>query len=508
MKEKLKKIFCKISYLLEGIAALFLAINVEKIITTKYYSGYWSKEHLILAVIVGIITIGLIIFNLIKCKKKLEKIFLTFIIPIGLFYMIFMLPTYAPDESAHIWKAYEISQGYLFAKQDEQGKAVGVDVPAILVDAKQENLNKYTVLHKLLQADASYEDTAHLKTPAQAYPFVFYIPAAIAFFITRILNISIIYGLYIAKILNFIIFMIGGYYAIKKIPFGKFIIFTLLFMPMVLQQAVSISMDSIMNTVMLVYIVYTINLIFKKENILLKEKIIYLVLIILVTIAKMAYLPLIGFGFILLFSKNISKKDKILIFGLGTLICIILTVFNYIYAGNIEQNNSNIEENINSSEQLNYLLSNPIEYFKMIINTIGTNLQFFVESSIASPLGWLNIPLKQTIITPLLIVLIFSIFIEDNEKEFSIKQRIWTLLIIIGTVLIMITGIYLSWTPVKNNIAIGIQGRYFIPILPLILLIFSMKHNYLKIKNIEYVLPIILTILNGFVIHSLYQFFR
>ena len=94
-------------------------------------------------------------------KAKIEKIFLLTIIPIGLLYIIFMLPTYAPDESAHIWRAYDISQGNIFTRQNRKtGEAIGINIPQILIDAKQENLNNYDKLKELLIKKTNYNDTS------------------------------------------------------------------------------------------------------------------------------------------------------------------------------------------------------------------------------------------------------------------------------------------------------------------------------------------------------------
>ena len=501
----------KIAYILEGIAAFLFAIAVNQLLVIKYQAGYFSKMYIILGAVAGLITLYFLIYNLIKSDKKVEKLFLTFMIPTGLFFIVFMLPTYAPDESAHIWKAYEVSQGYLLPKQDETGAAVGVDIPKILIEAKQETLNKYSELSRLLTTEMDYNDTTHLKTPAQGYPSVFYLPAAFAFLISRITNIPIMYALYIAKILNFIIFLIGGYYSIKKLPFGKWVLFACLFMPMVIQQAVSISLDSLMNTTIIFYISYTLMLVFKKTEITKKEKVIYCILIALVAIAKMAYILLIGLGFLLLFGKKLKKKDKLIILGVGSLVCIALVVVSYVYTGKLngtEVGKYAIENNVNGSEQIQYIIHNPIGYVKMIGNTIITNLKFYAESCIVSPLGWLNIPVKQPVILAFLLVLLSSIFIENNEESFSKWQRVWNGLIIVGTIVIVITGLYVSWTTVGGNIAAGVQGRYFIPILPLTLLLFSMKNNYIKIKKIEFILPTILTMLNGLVLLDIYHFFR
>lgn len=510
MKEKCINIFNKTRYIWEFLFSLLLAIFSYQLINVKYYQGYWSKLYLLITALLCIITIVIIVYNCIKSKKQLEKIFLNFMIPIGLFYMIFMLPTYAPDESAHIWRAYEISEGNILTKQDENGNSLGVDIPKVLEEARHENLFKYSKLNELLGREVNYEDTSHYISAAQNYPFILYVPEAIIFFIARMCNISILLAIYVAKISNFIIFLLGGYYAIKKVPFGKYIIFTCLFLPMVLQQAVSLSADSIINTGLLVYIVYTMSLIFQKEKINRKQKIIYSLLIIFVALAKMAYIPLIGLGFLLIFSKNMTKKEKITIFGVGTLICFIIVIVNYMYSAQLSNPpmDQYLEEsNVNGGEQIKSMLQNPMSLVKALTNTFGNLGQYYIYTMIGSPLGFLNIQVNPLIIMSFILLLLLSTIIEKNEITFSKWQKIWNLLIVIGTILIIVVGFYVSWTSVGGTQIEGVQGRYFIPVLPLLLLCISMKDNYIKLKHIHLILPIILTILNGFVINTLIHFF-
>ena len=63
-----------------------------------------------------------------------------------------------------------------------------------------------------------------------------------------------------------------------------------------------------------------------------------------------------------------------------------------------------------------------------------------------------------------------------NEKEVFItkKQKLWIgTIIFCGVVLIILS--MLTWTDVGSKLFQGVQGRYFLPILPLFLLLFRGK---------------------------------
>ena len=71
-------------------------------------------------------------------------------------------------------------------------------------------------------------------------------------------------------------------------------------------------------------------------------------------------------------------------------------------------------------------------------------------------LGWLCIEVPKSIITVFIFLMIFSCFVEKNEFAFNTKQKIYCSLLIGCVILLIETGLYLSWTivcPVQNTAA-------------------------------------------------------
>ena len=97
--------------------------------------------------------------------------------------------------------------------------------------------------------------------------------------------------------------------------------------------------------------------------------------------------------------------------------------------------------------------------------------------------------------------------LENNEVAFSREQKIWNFLIVVGTALLIIGAMYISWTGVGAEVVEGVQGRYFIPLLPLLLLCVSMKQNYIKWNHVHLWLQIVLVLLNGITLNTIFQHF-
>ena len=117
-----KKVFDKTVYILEYIISFFLIKEIFKIVTKGAYNGNYPLSSIIYAIIFGIALIAIMIYICIKNKKVVEKMFLTFAIPISIAFAIFILPLHVPDEGSHLLRAYDVSVGNLLTQIDEKRK--------------------------------------------------------------------------------------------------------------------------------------------------------------------------------------------------------------------------------------------------------------------------------------------------------------------------------------------------------------------------------------------------
>lgn len=438
-------------------------------------------------------------------KWKYEKIVLAFLIPIGLLYIFLMLPSQVPDEQAHIVRAYEISEGTLIGRKDS--KAV---VPRDFSTKLIPNMETYSQFKENLSSQTDYNDRVEIADSAATNPFILYSASSVGFLIARVFGFNIIIGCILAKIMNFILFCVVTYYALKKLPFGKYVFTAIIFMPMFLHQATSISADSIINTIIMFFIAFVLNLYFKKEIITKKDSTILVVLSCIIGISKYVYTPIIFISAIMIWSKNIEKKQKIVTLSLMFILPIVFAAVYYLFTSSYETvfNEYFITNNVNSGEQIKHIINNPMEYIKTLGNTFRTTSTTYVNQMIGGVLGWLCIYVPKAVIGIYLLVILASCYIEENKYEFNIKQKMWGILISAGIVVLIMTGMYISWTGVGSDTIQGVQGRYFIPILFLALLCLCKKDNYIKIKNIQYKLLVLVSILNLPALYSIYQFFN
>lgn len=506
--EKLKQLLQKTLLIIEFIVSIFMVYSLYRILIHKYVFETFTLKYLLIFIPTFIINVYLIIFNIKNNKEKVEKIFISFLIPISLSYVFFIIPTYIPDENAHVWKSYEISTGKLITSVQDDGTA-NSEVPEFFKAYHTDSISKYSKLESAKQVETDYNNLSLVDNPARAYPTILYAFSSIGFLIGRLINLNGIFAIYLARIFNTIIFLVLGYFSIKLIPFGKKVLGVILFLPMMLQQCISVSADSFMNCIIMFYIAYVLKICVCDKKINWKQIVLVIVMSVIIAISKFTYCPIIGICFLFISTKNMDKKKKKIIIPIIIIISAIATLGYYIFMQRYPSSDAQKvyfeTNNVNQIEQIKYIINNPIGLLRVLKNSIISSE--YLEQMIGIKLGWLNINIPSMYITIFLILLAISPFLDKNEIELKKWQKIWFLLISIVIYCLVIIALYLTWTPVGSAEVLGVQGRYFLPILPMILLPLCKKNRYIEFKNINVYLPIILSFINILVIKEVFIFF-
>lgn len=505
--QKLEKVLRIPIIIIEFLVAIVLAYAIYKMAYWKNTTGVISKGYLCLAIANGMLILAIILWNWIQYHDKIEKIFLSLVIPIGILYMVLMVPYYVPDEAPHIIRAYETYHGEFIASFNEEGKHRAM-IPTDLKNINLSNLRDYHTLKNQLEQKTDYEKKEEAYTEAQSYPGILYVFSGIGMLLAEIFNLNIIVGMYLARICNFIFFLLLAYYAVKKIPFGKLLLSCYFLMPMMLQQAASVSPDSMINAIAIFFIAYVLYLAFKAESIKKREIGMILGASAFLAVAKVVYLPIVFLLFFLMLNKKIAKKTKILLLVSSIILSVLLGIMWYFYQTKYQDERQYVQErNINGTEQIKNILSQPVEYAKTFNHTLNQMGTTYLWDMIGLNLGWQDIQVSKISILLALFLLVSSAWVENHEIAFQGKQRIVTLCIAIGIILLVFTAMYIGWTEVGTGIIVGVQGRYFIPIGILIFLCLCMKENCVKIKHIKEIYLILFSIINFSAIGSVIQFF-
>ena len=279
---------CEICFYLSLlIINMFLVINLN---FNKF--GKINIRYLIISFIISFVFMSALLFiSKSKLKKlKIENIYLILIIPLGLSYMILFPINTIPDEANHFFRAYEISKGHLTSIAEKNN--VGRKYHSNLSIIRNSNSN-YDYLFNNFNKKESGGKVFFEYGNTSLYSFICYIPQTIGIFIARILGGSILLQAYFGRIFNFLFFTIIAYFSLKYIPIKKSSLFFLLFIPIVIQESVSLSPDSLTIATSLALISFVLYMRSTKSKPITKKQLITMVIIsIVLSMCKIVYLPL------------------------------------------------------------------------------------------------------------------------------------------------------------------------------------------------------------------------
>ena len=118
---------------------------------------------------------------------------------------------------------------------------------------------------------------------------------------------------------------------------------------------------------------------------------------------------------------------------------------------------------------LSWLLSHPAETVKLFVNTLRINLSEWLYQAVGSRLSGLSMEVTGWKITGYIILLVLaSLSAKGDESRISARERVGFLGAAGLVIFLILLTMLLNWTTQGEQLIQGIQGRYFIPVLPLI----------------------------------------
>ncbi|MBQ8131394.1 MAG: DUF2142 domain-containing protein [Bacilli bacterium] len=432
-------------------------------------------EVLVVGVLIGLYFITR---NWMKKKVPLHKIYLAVAIVLGAFYIFAFPPGQLPDEQQDYERSLEISEFGLITPMHQKtaGRKFSKNIDKVY--------KSYTYSELLKNSNLKLEGKKKFYPYANKslYNFVCYIPQAIGIGLTHLIGLPILSQIYFGKICNYALFVLLVYLSIKLIPTKKFLIFFTALLPITIQEGASLSPDSmtIATSIALIsFILWSRN----TDKVFTKKHYISLAsLAIALSLCKIVYLPLCFLMFLIPKERfgNLNKKKIYCI-----ILSVIVIILNLVWLKFTSKYLTAFHGRSNSTEQLQYILSNPIRYILILFTTIDVYLWSYLEQMVGHSLGRFVVGTSY-VMSILAVYFLVNLTKEKNKEEkdfFNIWEKIFTGVMILGTIGLTFTSLYLQWTAVGAYAVDGIQGRYFIPLILPIAMIFMTKEKEVEKKD-------------------------
>lgn len=116
------------------------------------------------------------------------------------------------------------------------------------------------------------------------------------------------------------------------------------------------------------------------------------------------------------------------------------------------------------------IVTHPLETLSVIASDVGRHGLDYAKQMIGT-LGWLSVPLPTAVLAA--VAALLAIVVIFAGPRLTSMQRILAGFVALGSIAAIEIAEYIAWTAVGARTIDGVQGRYFIPIAPLILVALS-----------------------------------
>ncbi|HRI59383.1 MAG TPA: DUF2142 domain-containing protein [Saprospiraceae bacterium] len=435
-----------------------------------------------------------------------EIVFPSMALLFGSMFVFLVPPFQSPDEPAHFLRAYQVSEGIFFPETKDQ--RLGGELPVSLVQVcdsfsflkmnYEARLDK-SLIFRGLNIPLAPERRQFTDFPNTAiYAPTAYIPQAAAIALLRPLGASPLLLLYACRLANLFVWLLLVWAAIRLIPFLKNTLTALAMLPASLVIAASANADVLTNGLCwwLVAGFCAGNLTGIKKltglAVVCTNKLIALPLVLLYwwrfhptpgpsptgrgdvessvensreEVAAYATSPLPvgeGWGVGLRFTIFLSAA-LVAALAWGTLAqkwFIPYDAYNPAY-----REAQTLNEGVDPAQQQAFMLQNPL-YFAKIAAWSAIKALPSTAAHVVGKFGW-----EKNYLSPVWLALLWlalTALVAAEENPFTLRQR-WLAASVVALYVVMFAAtMYALWCPVGAGEVTNFQGRYFVPVLPVV----------------------------------------
>lgn len=386
-------------------------------------------------------------------------------------------PFQAPDENAHFLRALQLSEGRIVSVK--HGNATGDYLPSsalgFVAHFRSMRFNpdvKTSSAQILASGKFQIDDQDRVFigfSNAAIHPPLTYLPQALGMFVARQFTGSLLVLFYAGRCLNLAAATFLTFYAIRVTPIGKWVFTVLALTPMTVFLAASLSSDALTNGFSFLLIAYALRCAAGPEQLLNRSHVLRLALLgCAVGLSKQAYFLLPTCYLLIPAAKLETRRGYWFGFVLvvGATFLSVLTwaiVLRGIYSP------ADTMVGMDPRLQIDFILAHPFEFAQAIFRTMGQSPMYLHQY--IGVLGWLDTRLPRWLVVAEIAV-IAIVCLADTSLHLRIWQCLCAVSIAVLVGLTVVVIIYVTWEPVGSGV-IHLQGRYFIPIGPLLLIAIS-----------------------------------
>lgn len=443
-------------------------------------------------VLVGLLPIGVGVVFL-HCSDKLKKAdyavkaFAAILLAFCLIFVFAIPPMSSPDEGHHFLSAYWLSDVVMGDASFNDGSNFPVrsdviemyESSSMAIGASQ--YGRVVDSFRFLADSPSVENVALFDFNFGSENIVAKIPSVLGVVFARILNLGAYPLFYMGRLFSALFFVVCAVVSVSITPVGKAVFMGVSLLPMTLQLAGSYSYDCGIIAFCLLLSAVLLHAILSEERMGTREAAALVVLAAIVAPFKVVYAPILLL-LILIPQRRFRSKKTAFLFRFAVVsaaVCALVLIRFASLASLVGAGPDDFLDHrgaeVGTFYSLGDLLSNPIRTAAIFVRTLFEMGDFYVESMVGSLPGWLqgNLRAPDLLIYAYLACLLFSVQkTPDDNVEIPKRLKLCIVVALLLTYLGVSISMFIGWTFDTEVVIQGVQGRYFLPVLPLGLLAF------------------------------------
>jgi len=249
-----------------------------------------------------------------------------------------------------------------------------------------------------------------------------------------------------------------------------------------MNEFASMSSDALAISFGIFYISYLLWLKSSEGLLTKKQKVLLVIFSIIMALLKIVYVPVV-FMLLLIPKEKYESKGKRRKFLICTIVAAI--IINLIWLAYCSRFLVEYNPGVNGEKQVAGIFKNPLGYVFILFRTLNTYAQTFILSLCGEGLGHYNVQTSVLYVFSALMLFTVLFFAREETEtiEYTIFDKVVCIIIFLAITALIYTSLYVQWTETLKPIILGVQARYFIPILPLVSLIVDNKNLIIKKWN-------------------------
>lgn len=405
-------------------------------------------------------------------RLRMEYLFLLLYVPLSLLMMAAMPIFRVADEPAHLQRAYLISTGHILPTGDTLYEPDNLlrGHGASMTHNRQRAMAHEVCSETLVPSSAGFN--------TGIYPPISYFPQAAGMALVRLFTNNRLAMLFGARIGAWLVTTLLLFLAIRWLPCGKWVMLSISLLPMLLSESISASADGLAIGAVAALLGYVLMLRQKRRRIGLRQGSLLLLLCLCVIALKLLYCPLVVVVFFLPEGCFASRRQRLAtLWGVPVVSAALvlgwmaLCYLTYVAGSTAAMGSGSVSTIV---PQLLYVVQHPLQYAVTLLRSLAQQLPILCVQLFGSSLGALDLLMPLPLILAVVLLTLGVWCMDSSLPTWRVpawrRIRIALLGMVVLSVLVSYTALYVWWSPYQSPIIYGFQGRYLLPLmLPLFL---------------------------------------